>query len=1010
MSTHTLHLALLGPYQVSLDRQVITDFAADSARALLAYLALHAHQVHSREQLAELLWPGQAREKGLTNLRAALNRLRSALADQDGADAMILVTRQTIGLNPLLALDIDVVDVERLMTAVHTHSHRALDRCPHCAHQIRRLVALYRGRFLAGLSVDSPTFDEWQRAYEEQLQHGLQELYHALTAFYLHRHEFTEAMYYARRQLALEAWNERAQRQLMRALAANGQRSAALAQYKRCCATLLQELGVEPEAATQALVAHIRTGELTIPSPLPGTHTLPVLNTLYGRQHELATLTARLVAPTQRLITIVGMGGMGKTRLAVAAGEAMRGCFADGVWFVPLSGIEPAVPVAMEEAIAAKILEVLALAPSASGTHPAQVLAALAQRDLLLILDNFEHLAAGCNLLSDLLTAAPRLTMLVTSRIQLELSVGAVYPLHGLDYPGASLSRQHGHGLNGSHDVATGAPEAYGALALFADVAQRTTPTFALAEHLEGVSRICRLVQGLPLALELAASHVHRLPLSLIAQHIEQSLSLLAVASTDLPQPQRNIVAVFDASWQLLNAVQQQIFIQLAVFAGGFTLAAAHAITGATQADLAALLRAMFLELDSVQERYGFHELLRQYGMEKLTGAAALYVATRHRHAAYFSQWLSGVHLQLRSAQAAEALAAIGREVGNLTHAWQWAAQQQRVDWLDQLMEGIHGFHLRHHRYQEGADLCRSALQALQESEEPAVLTMRALLLVWLGRYSQILGDLPAAEAQNQEAMTLVVMVERLDRTPDLLLSVRAHVVMQRGHQLYDRNSEAAEQCHRQALLLYQQLGDRWNEAHALAALARDALAFGRPEEAEVLNHDALVLRKLVGAPTAIATSMLDLAVNALATEQFTKTEYLLRSAHRLYQESDDAFGTARCIGTLGTLYARTGRATEALPLLTDAIHRLEQIQRQTEYAEFLAELAFVQLRLGDLVQAQMAAHQGLALAQQIHHQPATERALAALTAVQAALHQQRVTVATTFLPGAAAQFVLLAV
>lgn len=1007
MLTHRLQLTLLGPYQVLLNGQPITDFAADSARALLAYLALHPNQLHSRDHLAELFWPSQARDKGLTNLRAALNRLRSALGDQEGTDALILVTRQMIGLTPALTLQIDVVEVERLTAAIRTHSHRSLDRCPQCVEQIRHVVDLYRGSFLAGLSVDSAAFDEWQRTYEEHLHDVYQEMLYALTAFYFHRHDFTEAIQSARRQLALEAWNERAQRQLMQALAANGQRSAALVQYKRCAAALLQELGVEPEAATNVLAAQIRAGELTPPPALPGIHTLPVLTTLHGRQRELAALTARLVSPTQRLITVVGIGGIGKTRLAVAAGDALRGCFADGIWFVPLSGIEATAVPAIEEAIAAKILEVLGHSASTDGARRTQLLATLAPQELLLILDNFEHLAAGCNLLSDLLTAAPRLTLLVTSRIQLDLSVGAVYPLYGLDYPGAPLLLRPGNGENCTHHTAPLAPEAYGALALFADVARRTTPTFTLAEHLEGVNRICHLVQGLPLALELAASHIHRLPISLIAHNIEQNLSLLAVETSDLPLPQRNMVAVFVASWQLLTVPQQILFTQLAVFTGGFTLAAAQAVTGATQADLTALLRAMFLELDSVQERYHLHDLLRQYGIEKLALCAELKSTARQRHAAYFAQWLSGVHLQLRSPKTQEALAAIALDLGNLTSAWHWAAQQQQVEWLEQLMEGLHGFHLRHHRYPEGAELCRSALAQLQASERAPVLVMRALLLVWLGRYNQILGDLPGAEAQNQEAMMLVDAVEQQTGVaPSILLPIRAHVLMQRGHQLYDRNSEEADQFHRQALTLYQQLGDRWNEAHALAALARNALAFGRPAQAEALNHDALALRTLVGAPTAIATSMLDLAINALAGEQFTKAEHLLRSARQLYQESADAFGMARCMGTLGTLYARMERYGEALPLLTESIQRLEQIQHQTECAEFLAEAAFVYLQLGDTFQAQRVAHQGLALAQQIHHQPATERALAALTALAAALQQQQVGTSATFLPGAAAHFV----
>jgi DNA-binding SARP family transcriptional activator len=256
-----LEIQLLGPTQVRLDGQPITGYRADTAQALLAYLAMHAGTPCRRTSLAGLLWSDYDESSALTNLRQALRRLRTAIGDSERTPPFLQVTRTTIALNPKSDHWLDVDAFSEALDAVRSHAHRRPETCAVCAERLAEAVELYRGEFLAGFSLDSALFEEWMVVERERL-HGqaLQALGH-LAAYHEAQGEFQEAVRYARRQLELEPWREEAHRALMRALALSGQRSAALAQYEACREVLREELGVEPAEETRALYERIRDGE-----------------------------------------------------------------------------------------------------------------------------------------------------------------------------------------------------------------------------------------------------------------------------------------------------------------------------------------------------------------------------------------------------------------------------------------------------------------------------------------------------------------------------------------------------------------------------------------------------------------------------------------------------------------------------------------------------------------------------------------------------------------------------
>ena len=362
-------------------------------------------------------------------------------------------------------------------------------------------MALYGGEFLAGFSLDSALFEEWMVVQREEIHRQAVDALHGLAAYHELRGEYEQAIDYARRQVELEPWQEAAHRQWMRGLALSGKRGEALAQYEACRRALMEELGVEPEEETRALYDSIREGTLSAGAegrarsvsaevePRQRSNLPAPLTPFVGRKEYLAEIGARLGDPGCRLLTLVGPGGGGKTRLALeAAGELLsveqRDGFSDGVFFVPLA------PLRSAEDIVSAVAQSLGFS-FYEGREPRwQLLDYLRAKEMLLVLDNWEHLLDGVGIVTEVLRTAPRVKILATSRARLNVQGEHRLQVSGMRYP-------HGERAEDALE--------YSAVQLFVQSARRARPAFKLeAGDLMYMGRICRLVQGMPLGILLA--------------------------------------------------------------------------------------------------------------------------------------------------------------------------------------------------------------------------------------------------------------------------------------------------------------------------------------------------------------------------------------------------------------------------------------------------------------------------------------------------------------------------
>jgi predicted ATPase len=428
---------------------------------------------------------------------------------------------------------------------------------------------------------------------------------------------------------------------------------------------------------------------------------------LIGREADLARVEALVEGEACRLLTLVGPGGVGKSRLALAAAERLASRFADGAVVVALAGVEPDDPGEVADLLAVTVAEVLAVPLDARRPARDLLQAWLAERRLLVVLDNLEHLPGAASLLTGLLAGAPGLKLLATSRRRVGTGVEWVLDVAGL-----------GEGP---------------AVELFAERARRVRADFSLEEEGPAVAAICRLVEGLPLAIELAADLARTLPCQVIADKLGSDLDLLETSSAAVPPRHRSMRTVIEASWRLLDGDQQRALARLSVFRGGFDPAAAEAVAGAEVAMLSALVERSLVDR-AEGGRYGLHELLRQFAAERLEAAGDA-AATRRAHARHYAGFLRSRHDRLADALDAAVLAEVDPETGNFRAAWQELVEADGADAVASVLEDLWLLHRRHGRFEE-------ALGALQRAQarDDATPRQRARWHLWAGLAQYQLG------------------------------------------------------------------------------------------------------------------------------------------------------------------------------------------------------------------------------------------------------------------------------
>lgn len=985
MANPGLEIFLLGGLTIKLAGGLVTGLEFRKAEALLAYLA-GARRPVPRELLADLFWQDRSQAAALGNLRVVLTNLRQTLG------AYLTITRQTVELKPD-SFWLDAHDLEQKITAAKAllSANHPLSR--NAATDIAAALGQYQGDFLQGVFIrEAPGFDEWAVVERERLRRLAEDAHHDLIDFYLNTGEYRAGIEWAGRLLALDPLRESAHRQLMLLLARDGQTAAALTQYEACTRILAAELGLEPDSETQALYLRLKQAGGAYRHNLPA-QTTPFI----GREPELARLAQLLADPACRLICLTGPGGIGKTRLALQAAVERIGAFLNGVWFLPLSGMSGG-----EGVVLAALAEALHLSLTGTVDLKAALFHYLQDKELLIVADNFEQLVDSAGLLSALLSQCSHVKILVTSRERLNLSGETLVEVGGLSVPPESAAHL----------------EDYSAAQLFLQSARRLVPQLTASEW---VSRICQLVDGLPLGIELAATWVRVMPPEEIAHEIERDLGFLAAPLRDVPERHRSLRAVFEHSWQLLGSEEQILFSRLSVFQGGFTREAALQVTAATAQNLLTLMDQSLVQ-SAPGGRCDMHPLVRQFAAEKVGEATAM----RQRHSAYYIDWLGQHHQNLQGPKQIEALAAIASEIENLRQAWQWLVErtEQQVEVADTLprleaaLKGLAEFYtIRcwYEEFQEVTARTAAALTALPPTAQIEMMVAQALYqegkscyynatadkaqalfekslaiyrrlgargeqaepLYGLGYLAMRAGDYAEAQTLLSEGLALARQSNQLS-VMAALVNVLAEVADHQG------NFALAKACDEEHVLLQRQLGNPRGLARALCGVAISFLREDAFAQAELAAAEAADLYTQVNDVMGLATAYSTRGNAAQYLELYPEAETYYRESMRLCREASDFWGEALGFHNLGELAAAQRQYGLAKQLYEESIVIYARHDIKSGQMNALADLAHACLELGDYAPARDYLQQSIQLSQDAGEVPMTLKALAAWAALLA--------------------------
>ncbi|MGA9533654.1 MAG: BTAD domain-containing putative transcriptional regulator, partial [Anaerolineales bacterium] len=646
-----LELQTLGNLRIRVDGQP-SSLRSNKAKALLVYLAVERRE-QPRASLAALLWPESDQRHADTSLRVALTALSKA------CEPYLIVSRKQVALD--WSKDIRL-DTHTLMQS----AEQSLD----C-----QLTDLYQGPFLSGFHIaDSEPFETWRSWQQERVLHSITELFHRAIRHALQGDSGRDPILLALQLLKLDSLDETGHRAIMLTHARRGNRAAAIEQYVHCVDALQSELEVEPSEQTRLLFERIQCGEgvalehpvAARPVMLP--HGLP----LVGRQEELADLLARIYSAECRLVTVLGPGGIGKSRLAIEALQAGAGGFRDGAFFCPLGQVPSG------EMILPALAQTLDFSFDSLMTMldpKSQLLDFLSNRRILLVLDGFEHLLASADFVVDLLASAPGLTFVVTSRERLNLSEEWVLPLHGLPIQPANSSSSP-------------------AMDLFEQrLAQARGDRPLESGERKAAEIICTLVEGNPLAIELASAWGGTLTVQEILTEMQGSIDFLTSRMRNVPDQHRSLRAVFEHSWNLLPPRLRDAFCALSVFRGTFERVAAEEVARAGWMELSALCDKSLVR-KSALGRYQLHALLNEYAREKLDRDPAAAEGGRNRHARYYLGHLHRAAPDMISTGMPAAREGVAQELTNIWVALEWAVSHLEREEVHIALDDLFSFYV----------------------------------------------------------------------------------------------------------------------------------------------------------------------------------------------------------------------------------------------------------------------------------------------------------------------------
>ncbi len=881
-----LALRLLGAPEITRDGEPVGGFRSNKARALLFYVAVSGRSV-SRARLAALLWGDLPQENADANLRKTLTNLRRIAASH------LTITRHNVTLNDENPLRLDVREFEAARTGDDVDA-------------LESAVALYGGEFLDGFYVrQAPEFEAWQLAERYRLREQMAKALQSLAEQEAGQGNYAAAIAHAQRLLEMEPLREDVHRLLMALFAQNGQRAQALAQYETVIHVLAEELAVEPGQKTTALFEEIRDGHFVAPALR---HNLPAPTTSFvGRDPEMARVRAWLQDDAARLLTITGPGGSGKSRLAEEAARGAAEAFVDGVWLAPLAALEDVANVATALATA------LQIKLSGRALPEEQVVRYLRRKRALLLLDNAEHLISEAlsSLLKALLTGCPALQIIVTSRQRLEMQAEQVLVLPGLSFP----------------DVpATVAGLSYPARELFRQrAAAHGRPLPETAEVDEAILQLCRLVGGLPLALELAATWAPVMSPADIASGIEGGLDILATHMHDVPVRHRTIQTVFDTTWELLSAKERRIMQRLAYFRGSFSLDAATAVAQARSAHLRTLVHKSLVRTRQ-GGRYDIHELIRHYAAAKLGEQPGEEEEVALHHGQYYAGFLAEREEAIQGPGYLQASAEIEREVDNVRKAWEWMVTTGSLEELANSAETLHYYFMNTQSlFGEAARRFEQAARALAANQGADAKPLVGRLLLKAAVNRRMLAQLDEAGRLADESL---YHAQRQELAPDVARATSTLSVIR----MQQNDGETALRLANSAVALAREVDDGVDLCLCLNNLAYVLASTGKTEEAIESIEESLALARTLDFPHGELSALNMLGVYLMWQGKDAAGEEIFEQLVALCRQSATKSRLAQAVNNLGLVYKARGALQQAHPLLEEAVQLYEEVG-QVHYA-----------------------------------------------------------------------------
>ena len=936
-----LIFSLLGSLQIEHRRLGAITLTNRKAIGLLSYLLIESGHAHSREFLLGLLWPDLPTPAAQNNLRVTWAHLQKALGTSASDEQPYLIgDRLTLRFNQRSDHELDVAGFSTLTEACRLHPHPDPHTCAECAARLTQALELVRGEFMEEFSLgDCEQFEDWLLIQREQFRVQVTSALEQLAEFHEHAGQLAEAERAIRRLLGYEPLRESAYRQLMRVLARADRRNAALDVYETCRRMLATELGLTPSVETVMLAEQIRA---RAPFEAYSTQAVlpPVLTRFFGRQQESAHLVDFLSRRTVRLVTLAGPGGVGKTRLAIEVAHRMAGVFAHDICFVELTGVTD------EKSVDDAVAAALHLPTSNGRSSTGAILDYLRGKTMLLVLDNCEHLAKACARLVQMLCHdAEGLTVLATSRIPLHIDEEHVVRLEPFATPA----------VNDTAQLTVVDALRFDSVQLFTDRAAQSLLQFTLTDaNVMAVVRICQQLDGIPLAIEIAAAQARALPIDAIAERLDQRFAWLNKQAGETTSRQRTLHTLIDWSYGLLNAQARSLLLRLSVFAGGWTLEAAEAVSSPDEpcADLLAELvdhSLVVFGADVEHRRHGMHEIIRQFAQEYLHGSDQE-PDVLERHAKYYAQLISRAAENQAGQPFPERLQIAVNDHDNLRQAFEWLLahdREQALALVAQLGTELKFWELGGF-FQEG----RRWLQRALEDAPGSVSLQRGHALLAAADLSSAISDFDYGVQCARQAQNLLQQLGDQRGEIDARLMYCELAVW--AGELTNLQAQAEE-----ALRMAERISYKAGMAKARLMLGTIAYHAGENQAAIQYILPSIALWRELQSPFELATALNRLGGALGEIHEYAANQQALEECRDIYQLLGYRRGVATATQNMGLVAQRIGDCARARALFCDALRIRHDLGLQRGYAysfEFIGRIDEIEERYKRAVQLLAAA------------------------------------------------------